>query len=66
MDYTNRRIAVIGLAVSNTPLIRFLAKAGAQVTVFDKKKPEHLQEYIKQLPDLSLNYRLGEDYLKPI
>ncbi len=63
MDYNGRKIAVLGLAVSNTPLIRFLAEEGAQVTVFDKKNAEYLQEYISQLADLKLNYRFGDDYL---
>jgi UDP-N-acetylmuramoylalanine--D-glutamate ligase len=63
MDFSNKNIAVIGLAVSNTPLIRYLAKQGATVTVFDKKSATDLQNYINKLEDLKLTFCLGEDYL---
>jgi UDP-N-acetylmuramoylalanine--D-glutamate ligase len=63
MNYLNKKTAVIGLAISNTPLIRYLAVQGAQVTVFDKKTAADLQDYIGKLMDLNLNYCLGEDYL---
>lgn len=58
-----KKTAVIGLAVSNTPLIRYLVEQGAQVTVFDKKPAEELQDYMSKLNDLKLQYCLGEDYL---
>ncbi|HBE79215.1 MAG TPA: UDP-N-acetylmuramoyl-L-alanine--D-glutamate ligase [Firmicutes bacterium] len=63
VDYLNKETAVIGLAVSNTPLIRYLVNQGARVTVFDKKTSTDLQEYLGKLADLKLNYCLGEDYL---
>lgn len=63
MDFLHKKVAVIGLAVSNTPLIRFLAEQGANVTVFDKKTAEALGEYINQLAGLQLEYRFGETYL---
>jgi UDP-N-acetylmuramoylalanine--D-glutamate ligase len=63
MDFSKKNIAVIGLAVSNTPLIRFLASRGALVTVFDKKPAADLQDYMDKLADLKLIYCLGDDYL---
>jgi UDP-N-acetylmuramoylalanine--D-glutamate ligase len=63
MDYLNKKTAVIGLAVSNTPLIRYLAEQGAHVTVFDKKAATDLQDYIGKLADLRLEYCLGANYL---
>lgn len=63
MNYQDKRIAVIGLGVSNTPLIRYLANEGAKVTVFDKKNAVELEKYLLQLRDIDFEYRLGEDYL---
>ena len=37
-----KKVAVVGIGVSNIPLIRFLVKLGAQVTAFDKKNREEL------------------------
>lgn len=64
MDLQGKRIAVVGLAANNTPLIRYLASQGGQVTALDKKQPEELQEYMKQLEDIAIEYHLGPDYLQ--
>jgi UDP-N-acetylmuramoylalanine--D-glutamate ligase len=32
-----KKVAVVGIGVSNRPLIKFLVKLGAKVTAFDKK-----------------------------
>ena len=39
-----KKVAVVGIGVSNIPLIRFLVKLGAEVTAFDKKSKEDLGE----------------------
>jgi UDP-N-acetylmuramoylalanine--D-glutamate ligase len=62
--YKKKKIAVIGLAVSNTPLICYLAEAGALISVFDKKPAAQLEDYLAQLRDLSLELHLGPDYLQ--
>ncbi|MGL5085031.1 MAG: UDP-N-acetylmuramoyl-L-alanine--D-glutamate ligase, partial [Clostridium sp.] len=36
----NKNVAVVGIGVSNIPLINFLVKLGAKVTAFDKKSEE--------------------------
>jgi UDP-N-acetylmuramoylalanine--D-glutamate ligase len=64
MEYKNSKIAVIGLARSNTPLIRYLAEAGARISVFDKKSAALLENYLEQLQDLALELHLGDDYLQ--
>ena len=38
----NKNVAVVGIGVSNIPLINFLVKLGAKVTAFDKKTEEEL------------------------
>ncbi len=64
MSYTGKKVAVIGLGVNNTPLIRFLVEQGADVTVLDKKTRDELQEYLDRLAGLPVAYHLGPDYLE--
>jgi UDP-N-acetylmuramoylalanine--D-glutamate ligase len=66
MEYENKKIAVIGLGVSNTPLIRYLVNEKANVFVFDKKEAAGLEKYVSQLSGLKVNYCLGPDYLEQL
>ncbi|MBU3229198.1 UDP-N-acetylmuramoyl-L-alanine--D-glutamate ligase [Clostridium algidicarnis] len=59
----NKRVAVVGVGVSNIPLISFLVGMGAKVTAFDKKTELELGDIVKQLEAKSVNFVLGEDYL---
>ena len=43
-----KKVAVVGIGVSNIPLIRFLVKLGAEVTAFDKKSKEDLGEIAEE------------------
>ena len=57
-------VAIMGMGVSNTPLIRYLLDLDVNITVFDKKTEEELgkaliEEYVLQ----GINFSLGEDYL---
>jgi len=56
-------IAVIGMGVSNTPLIRMLLRAGLKVTVCDKSPRERVEEQVAELESLGAKFQLGEDYL---
>ena len=51
------------MAVSNTPLIKYLVTAGARVTVFDQKTAAELAPFLNQLAGLKLEYQFGPDYL---
>ncbi|NLY89876.1 MAG: UDP-N-acetylmuramoyl-L-alanine--D-glutamate ligase [Firmicutes bacterium] len=64
MTYAGKKAAVIGLAVNNTPLVRFLVERGAEVTVLDRKTRDELQEYLDRLTGLPVTYHLGPDYLE--
>lgn len=66
MNYAEKKVGVIGLAVSNTPLIKFLIREGARVTVFDRKSADQLRDYLSQLAGLDIQYHLGESYLDGI
>lgn len=57
-------VAIMGMGVSNTPLIKYLLDLDVNITVFDKKTEEELgkaliEEYVLQ----GINFSLGEDYL---
>lgn len=58
-----KKVAVVGIGVSNIPLIRFLVKLGANVTAFDKKDREELGDIAKEFDELSVILELGEGYL---
>ena len=60
----NKTVAVIGIGVSNQPLIRLLLSRGIAVTACDKKSREALGIVGEQLEAMGCQLKLGEDYLK--
>ncbi len=62
--------AVLGVGISNIPLIDFLLKNGVKVTARDKKSLEKLAENpkldIKRLQDAGVTFVTGENYLENI
>lgn len=61
-----KRIAVIGIGVSNLPLIRLLLKNGISVTACDKNERESFGGTIEELEQLGACVRLGESYLEDL
>ncbi len=61
-----KTVAVIGIGVSNRPLIEALAKTGVAVTACDKKDRAALGEYGGRLEALGVRLQLGQDYLKSL
>lgn len=59
----NKTVAVIGIGVSNQPLIRLLLERGIAVTACDKKNRETLGIVAEQLEANGCRLRLGEAYL---
>lgn len=59
----NKRVAVIGIGVSNTPLIRMLLGAGIDVTACDKNNRTELGDTAEELERLGAHLQLGEDYM---
>ena len=58
--------AVVGIGVSNLPLIRFLRAHGATVVACDRKTEEELGETVGELRRLGVGLRLGEGYLNDL
>lgn len=59
----NKKVAVVGIGVSNIPLINFLFKLGANVTAFDKKEECKLGKIAKEFKEKGIKLELGEKYL---
>lgn len=60
------KIDVLGIGISNLPIIKYLAKNGAEVCAFDKRKKDELGEVFYELQKLGVKFSLGEDYLDNI
>lgn len=68
MEYFNslkgKRVAVIGLGVSNRPLVEGLLGAGVPVTVCDRRRREEFNGLIETLERRGMTAALGPDYLE--
>ena len=63
-EIRNKRVGVLGIGISNTPLIRYLGSMGVSVTAFDRAEKDALEPTLKALEGLDVQYSLGPDYLK--
>ncbi len=64
-EMKGRQADVIGIGVSNKPLIELLARAGARTTACDKKTAEQLgEETCRWLAGLGVQTKLGPDYME--
>ena len=59
----DKKIAVLGLGVSNRPLVRMLLAVGCDVTGCDRTEREKLDEEVLELEQMGCKLRLGEGYL---
>ena len=60
----NKTVAVIGIGVSNTPLIRLLLENGITVTACDKRSYADLGDLAQELERGGARLQLGSDYLE--
>jgi UDP-N-acetylmuramoylalanine--D-glutamate ligase len=65
-DIVNKRVAVLGIGISNTPLIKYLGKLGVEVTAFDRAEKEELEPALRSLEGLKVEYSLGPGYLEKL
>lgn len=59
----NKKVAVLGIGISNTPLIQYLSGIGVQVTAFDKSERERLEPVLESFKGMNVQYSLGDNYL---
>ena len=59
-----KKVAVIGLGVSNAPLIDYLHKYKSEVTVFDSREIDDIDKSIMdKVTEHGMKFSLGKDYL---
>lgn len=61
-----KQVCVVGIGVSNTPLIEMLAKAGVKVTACDRRDRAALGEKARQLEAQGVQLKLGDAYLEDL
>ena len=61
-----KKIAVLGLGVSNQPLVRLLLSYGCDVTGCDRTPREKLDAAVLELEELGCKLNLGDTYLENI
>lgn len=65
-DFSNKTVSVIGLGISNTPLIEYLLEHGAKVTARDRKPFEQLSDKVREYKERGVDFVCGEGYLDDI
>lgn len=60
----DKRVAVLGIGISNTPLIQYLSKLGVDITAFDMAEKSEIGATLEALKGLDIKFSLGKDYLK--
>jgi UDP-N-acetylmuramoylalanine--D-glutamate ligase len=59
-----RRVAIIGLGVSNIPLIEYMHEVGAETVVFDSREIDKIDtEIMNKVICYDMGYSLGKNYL---
>lgn len=62
-----KKVAIIGIGVSNIPLIDYLKDKGSIVTVFDKKEVDKIdRKILDKIIDYNMEMSFGEDYLSKL
>ena len=63
----NRKVAIIGLGVSNLPLLDYMHNVGAKVTVFDNRIIEDIpKDTMKKITDYAMEFSLGPNNLSKL
>ena len=57
-------VTVLGIGISNLPLIKYLVNLGAEVNARDKRTRAEMGDTCKILEDMGVTLNLGENYLK--
>ncbi len=61
-----KNITVIGIGISNLPLIKYLVRLGANVKACDKRTEDELGDTYTELKNMNITFSLGKDYLTDI
>lgn len=64
-DFNSVNVSVVGLGISNMPLLYWLLEKGANITARDKKNKEDIPRF-EELESKGVKFVCGEDYLENI
>jgi UDP-N-acetylmuramoylalanine--D-glutamate ligase len=62
----DKKIALLGMGISNISLLNFLANTEADITVFDRSEERELKKIEKFKPFKNIRYYLGNNYLEKL
>lgn len=62
-DIAGKKVAVLGVGVSNKPLIKYLTGLKVDITAFDKAEESELKETVDTFGKLGVRFNLGKNYL---
>ena len=63
----NRKTAIIGLGVSNLPLLNYLSNLGAKITVFDNRTIDEIDKNIlDQMEEKNIEFSFGKNNLSKL
>ncbi len=66
-DIKSKKIAIIGIGVSNIPIIEYFEKSGLDITVFDERSEEKIPKEVKEnIRKYNVKINLGADSLKEL
>ncbi|MBQ4052145.1 MAG: UDP-N-acetylmuramoyl-L-alanine--D-glutamate ligase [Clostridia bacterium] len=63
-DISGKTVGVVGIGVSNTPIITMLTEMGVKVLAFDKRPRERLGDPGNVLEQLGIKMVCGDDYME--
>ena len=59
-----KKVAIIGIGVSNVPLIEYFHDLKSEVTVFDNKEIDNIdKQIIQKIVDYGMSFSFGKGYL---
>src|SRR2546425_1456084 len=61
LDFSDKRVTVVGLGIEGVDVARYLSRQGAMVTVSDSKPRQKLSERLRQVDNLGLKLALGSN-----
>ena len=62
-----KKVAIIGLGVSNIPLLKYMYERMARVTVFDNREMDEIpKDYLAEVMEYEFDYEFGKDALSKL
>jgi len=66
-EIIGKKVAAVGLGISNRPLVKYLADLGVEITGFDSAPYEKLKNWVDGFSDYpNVKFSLGPDYLEKL